>query len=89
MQTTLKSVDDAIDRLGGNTAEATALKLRGQSTVSEWRRLGSIPAKYWHALAIVASAQGLGFDERDLAFVHRAQKYRRNVGRKAVARRKK
>lgn len=61
MYIAMKNVDtisDVVEALGGNTALSQKLGLRNASTVSEMKRRGSIPVKYWNAL--IAEAQHAG-----------------------------
>lgn len=55
--TEVMSVGDIFALLGGNSAVARALGL-GQSTASEMKRRGRIPAEYWSDLIELARKQG-------------------------------
>ena len=63
---TIKTVDDVFTELGGPTALARLLNLKGASTASEMRRRGSIPVEYWQRLVAVAAKAGhpeLSYDQ--------------------------
>lgn len=68
----MDNVSDIINELGGNSAVARELGLK-PSAVSEMRRRGSIPAKYWHGFIRLAAAKDVrGVDADRLIAIHAA-----------------
>lgn len=50
-----KTVPELIDRFGGVTAFARAIKLKVPSTASEMKRSGSIRVRYWPSIVRAAA----------------------------------
>lgn len=69
----MDTVSDIISALGGPAFVSRSLALTGASTVSEWKRKGSIPVRYWPALISVARGVGVALDERVLVSAHISQ----------------
>lgn len=67
------SVADVIEALGGPTALATSMGFKHPSTVSEMKRSGSIPGRYWRQIVDIAKAAGVKWITTDvLAEMHSA-----------------
>ncbi|MGJ7039174.1 DNA-binding transcriptional regulator YdaS (Cro superfamily) [Shinella sp. BE166] len=77
----MKTVDDIISKLGGNTAVARILGV-GPSTISEMKRRDSIPVEHWPAF--IKAAQSAGKDltlERMVSITKAAKKRKRSSKR--------
>lgn len=73
----MHNVSDIIQKLGGNAAVARELGLK-PSAVSEMRRRGSIPAKYWAGIIRIAETKKLRQLNADrLISIHAADTSRR------------
>lgn len=53
----IRTVDEAIETVGGTAVVADALGV-GRSTVSSWRARNSLPAEYWQAFVSFAHSRG-------------------------------
>jgi hypothetical protein len=67
----MTTVPQIISLLGGNTRVAAVIG-KGASTVSEMKRSGSIPVRYWPALLEEARAQGVALDSDTLVAANTA-----------------
>jgi hypothetical protein len=66
----MNSVIDIFDALGGPSQVARLLHVR-QSTASEMKRRGSIPAEYWAELVRAARERGIrNLDSERLVMIH-------------------
>jgi len=65
----METVREIIDRLGGAASVARALGV-GVSTVSEWKRSGSVPVRYWPGLIRYSGAAGVPVNAQVLMLAH-------------------
>lgn len=69
----MTTVPQIISLLGGNTRFAAVIG-KGASTVSEMKRSGSIPVRYWPAILDEAKAKGLPIDSDVLVAANTARR---------------
>lgn len=66
----METVSDLITALGGNAAVSRVLDHKHASTVSEWRRRGSIPVEHWPRLVEAAAERGIRLTYEQLVTMH-------------------
>ncbi|MGI3902488.1 MAG: carph-isopro domain-containing protein [Janthinobacterium lividum] len=65
----MNTITDLFQKLGGNTKVGVVIG-KGQTTVSEMKRRGSIPVRYWPLLLRAAQNAGVDLDEATLVQIH-------------------
>ena len=78
----MKTVDDIIMKLGGNSAVARILGV-GPSTISEMKRRDSIPVEHWPAFIKAAQAIGKDLTFERMVSIAKAAKRRKQAARRA------
>lgn len=66
----MNTVAEIITSLGGPTKIARATGVSHPARVTDWRRYGSIPVKYWPALQELATEHGVSLSYDQLVAIH-------------------
>lgn len=66
----MNTIAEIILALGGPTKVAKATGVSHAARVTDWRRYGSIPVKYWPALQAAAEDHGVSLSYEQLVAIH-------------------